>query len=46
MVYDIWDSPESFEAFGKVLVPILAELGVDPGRPDVMPVHKLDQAVI
>jgi hypothetical protein len=43
MVYDIWDSPENFEAFGKVLMPILAEVGVDPGEPAVMPVHKLLQ---
>jgi hypothetical protein len=31
MVYDVWDSPESFRAFGEVLMPILADLGVDPG---------------
>ncbi|HUK72785.1 MAG TPA: hypothetical protein VLW50_29180 [Streptosporangiaceae bacterium] len=43
MVYDIWDSPESFEAFGKVLMPILAEVGVDPGEPAIMPLHKLIQ---
>jgi hypothetical protein len=44
MVYDIWDSPESFQAFGQVLMPILAEVGVDPGEPAVMPIRKLDQA--
>jgi len=42
-VYDIWDSPESFEAFGGVLMPILAELGIDPGEPAVMALHKLIQ---
>jgi hypothetical protein len=31
MVYDIWDSPESFAAFGEVLMPILAEVGGGPG---------------
>jgi hypothetical protein len=41
MVFDIWDSQESFEAFGPVLMPILAEAGIDPGTPDVMPVHKV-----
>jgi hypothetical protein len=45
MVYDIWDSPQSFQAFGEVLMPILAEVGVDPGEPAVMPVRKLDQAL-
>ena len=41
MVYDVWDSQESFDAFGQTLMPILGEVGVDPGTPDVMPVHNL-----
>jgi hypothetical protein len=44
MVYDIWTSEESWQAFGGVLMPILAELGVDPGQPAVMPLHKLIQS--
>ena len=43
MVMDIWDAPEHFEAFGAVLMPILAEVGIDPGEPAVMPVHLLRQ---
>lgn len=43
MVYDVWDSPESFEAFGQVLMPILAGHGLDAGQPDVMPVHNMVQ---
>ena len=43
MVYDIWDSTDSFEAFGHRLMPILAEVGVDAGEPAVMPLHKLIQ---
>ena len=39
MVFDIWDSQESFEAFGATLGPILAELGVDAGQPMVMPLQ-------
>ena len=42
-VFDIWDSQESFEAFGKTLLPIMAELGADPGKPQVMPVHNIIQ---
>jgi hypothetical protein len=38
-VFDIWESQEQFEAFGAALVPILSELGVDPGQPSVSPVH-------
>ena len=40
-VFDVWDSQESFEAFGATLVPIMAELGVDPGEPQVSPVHNI-----
>ena len=40
-VFDIWDSQESFEAFGKTLLPIMAKLGADPGEPRVMPVHNI-----
>jgi hypothetical protein len=40
-VFDIWDSQESFEAFGKTLLPIMAEVGADPGEPQVFPVHNI-----
>lgn len=40
-VTDIYDTPQSFEAFGRTLVPILASLGIDVGRPDVMPVQNI-----
>jgi hypothetical protein len=40
-VFDVWDSQESFEAFGATLMPIMAELGVDPGQPHVSPVHSI-----
>ena len=43
MVFDIWDSQETFDAFGTTLMPILAELGVDVGEPMVMPVHNIVQ---
>jgi hypothetical protein len=40
-VFDVWDSQESFEAFGAPLVPIMMELGADPGQPHVSPVHNI-----
>ena len=43
MVYDIWESPETFHAFGQTMMPILAEVGVDAGEPSIMAVHRLDQ---
>jgi len=42
-VFDIWESQEEFEAFGATLVPILTELGVDPGEPGVSPIHNVIQ---
>lgn len=43
MVYDIWESPETFEAFGTTLMPILGEVGIDPGEPAVMAIHRLNR---
>ena len=40
-VFDVWDSQESFEAFGETLLPIMKALGSDPGRPQVSPVHNI-----
>jgi hypothetical protein len=40
-VYDVWESQEDFEAFGSKLVPILAELGIDGGKPDVVPMYDM-----
>ncbi len=41
MVFDVWTSQAAFDKFGKTLMPILQGLGVDPGQPSVMPVHKV-----
>ena len=40
-VFDVWDSQESFEAFGETLLPIMASLGADPGQPQVSRVHNI-----
>jgi hypothetical protein len=40
-VFDVWESQEAFEAFGATLVPIMTELGADPGQPQVSPVHNI-----
>jgi hypothetical protein len=42
-VFDVWESQESFEAFGAALLPIMGELGVDPGQPSVAPVRNIIQ---
>jgi hypothetical protein len=40
-VSEIWDSKEQLEAFGERLMPVLAEVGIEPGEPEVMPVHNV-----
>jgi len=41
MVFDVWTSQAALDKFGKTLMPILQQLGIDPGQPAVMPVHKV-----
>jgi hypothetical protein len=41
LVSEIWDSPEQLEAFGERLMPVLAEVGIDPGEPTVFEVHNI-----
>jgi hypothetical protein len=38
-VFDVWDSQEQFDKFGETLVPILDDLGTNPGQPGVAQVH-------
>ncbi len=38
-VFDVWTSQAAFDAFGQTLMPIMQQIGVDPGQPSVMPVH-------
>ena len=40
-VSDIWDTHESFERFGQMLMPILQDIGVDPGEPELIETHNI-----
>jgi hypothetical protein len=40
-VSELWDSREQLEAFGERLRPVLAEVGIDPGEPELMEVHNI-----
>jgi hypothetical protein len=40
-VFDVWESMEQFEEFGKTLIPIMNKLGADPGQPMTATVHNL-----
>ena len=40
-VSQVWDSPRQLEAFGERLRPILADVGINPGEPEVVEVHNI-----
>jgi hypothetical protein len=41
-VSEIWDSQEKFDAFGKRLMPILADVGIElAGDPEIIEVHNI-----
>ena len=40
-VFQVWDTQEHLDAFGAKLMPILAEVGIDPGQPEVVEVHNI-----
>jgi hypothetical protein len=40
-VSEIWDSREQLDAFGPVLMPVLSEIGIDPGEPEIMEIHSI-----
>lgn len=40
-VSQVWDSHEQLEAFAERLRPILNELNIDPGEPELVDVHNI-----
>ena len=40
-VSQVWDTKEHMEAFGRRLMPILQEVGIDPGEPEIVEVHNI-----
>ena len=40
-VSEIWDSREQLDAFGERLMPVLAEVGIDPGEPEMLEIHNI-----
>jgi hypothetical protein len=37
----LFDTMDAFKKFGDRLQPVLQELGMDPGTPDIMNVHHI-----
>ena len=40
-VSEIWDSREQWQAFGERLMPVLVDVGIEPGDPDVIEIHNI-----
>jgi hypothetical protein len=40
-VSEIWDSREQLDAFGERLMPVLSEVGIDPGEPEIVEIHNI-----
>jgi hypothetical protein len=39
-VFDVWTSQAAFDKFGKTLMPIAQQLGVDLGAPQIVSIYK------
>ena len=40
-VSEIWDSQEQLDAFGERLMPVLSDVGIDPGKPELLQIHNI-----
>ena len=40
-VSEIWDLQEQVNAFGERLMPVLSEVGIEPGEPELVEVHNI-----
>ena len=38
-VSQVWDTQEQLDAFSARVMPVLSELGIEPGEPEVLGVH-------
>ena len=46
-VSEIWESREQFQAFGEQMMPVLTEVGIDPGQPEQIEIYNVvDPAVV
>jgi hypothetical protein len=40
-VSEIWDSRGQLDAFGERLMPVLGEVGIEPGQPEILDIHNI-----
>ena len=43
-VSEVWSSQEQLQAFGERLMPLLADVGIEPGEPEIIEVHNVIKA--
>jgi hypothetical protein len=41
-VFEVWESRDAFERFGSTLMPLLDEVGINAGQPQVLDIYKMD----
>jgi hypothetical protein len=40
-VSEVWDSREQFDAHGERLMPVLRDVGIEPGEPEMVEIHNI-----
>jgi hypothetical protein len=40
-VSEVWDSPEQLGKFDERLAPVLGEVGIEPGQPELLEIHNI-----
>ncbi|MGB7686219.1 MAG: hypothetical protein WBL45_10620 [Solirubrobacterales bacterium] len=40
-VSEVWDSRQQLEAFGERLMPVLSDVGIEPGEPEILEIHNI-----
>jgi len=42
-VSEVWSTKDQLDAFGERLMPVLTDVGIDPGEPELLEVHNVVQ---
>lgn len=44
--FEVWESEQAYRTFEEVLIPILAEVGIQGAQPQIVPIHRLAQTEV
>jgi hypothetical protein len=44
--FEVWESEQAYRKFEEVLLPILAEVGIQGAQPQIVPIHRLAQTEV